>query len=393
MINKKITSILFIFVLMLTVVCSDIEEISENKSIDTTEKKYNVVATTPMLGEFVKQVGQDNINLEVLMPPSVDPHTFKLSPQDVQKVSDADLLFYVGMKYESASFTKLLKSSVQSEDILVEIGMKVNPIEFSENEHSDHDGHDDHDEHDKDGDHDEHDKDGDHDEHAGHDHGIYDPHFWFDPNRVGLAVSEISKQLSNLDPQNSNEYQLSEKNYLSELNKLHEEIDASFKSVMAGTKIVTTHESLGYLQSTYGLEIFTTVIPSLTTEGSLTPKDLSGVIEIIKDNNIKVLFVESEASDRFADVISNETEVNVVTGLWVETLQADESYVDFLRKNVNLIVDNLLEEHGHDEHDKDGDHDEHDKDDDHDEHDKDGDHDENDKDDDHDEHDKEGEKK
>ena len=372
MINKKITSILFIFVLMFTVVCSDTEEISENKSIDTTEKKYNVVATTPMLGEFVKQVGQDNINLEVLMPLSVDPHTFKLSPQDVQKVSDADLLFYVGMKYESASFTKLLKSSVQSEDILVEIGMKVNPIEFSENEHSDHDGHDDHDEHDKDGDHDEHDKDGDHDEHAGHDHGIYDPHFWFDPNRVGLAVSEISKQLSNLDPQNSNEYQLSEKNYLSELNKLHEEIDASFKSLMAGTKIVTTHESLGYLQSTYGLEIFTTVIPSLTTEGSLTPKDLSGVIEIIKDNNIKVMFVESEASDRFADVISNETEVNVVTGLWVETLQADESYVDFLRKNVNLIVDNLLEEHGHDEHDKDGDHDENDKDDDHDEHDKEG---------------------
>ena len=372
MINKKITSILFIFVLMLTVVCSDTEEVSENKSIDTTEKKYNVVATTPMLGEFVKQVGQDNINLEVLMPLSVDPHTFKLSPQDVQKVSDADLLFYVGMKYESASFTKLLKSSVQSEDILVEIGMKVNPIEFSENEHSDHDGHDDHDEHDKDGDHDEHDKDGDHDEHAGHDHGIYDPHFWFDPNRVGLAVSEISKQLSNLDPQNSNEYQLSEKNYLSELNKLHEEIDASFKSVMAGTKIVTTHESLGYLQSTYGLEIFTTVIPSLTTEGSLTPKDLSSVIEIIKDNNIKVMFVESESSDRFAEVISNETEVNVVTGLWVETLQADESYVDFLRKNVNLIVDNLLEEHGHDEHDKDGDHDEHDKDDDHDEHDKEG---------------------
>ena len=159
---------------------------------------------------------------------------------------------------------------------------------------------------------------------------------------------------------------------------------------MAGTKIVTTHESLGYLQSTYGLEIFTTVIPSLTTEGSLTPKDLSGVIEIIKDNNIKVMFVESETSDRFSDVISNETEVNVVTGLWVETLQADESYVDFLRKNVNLIVDNLPEEHDHDEHDKDGDHDEHDKDGDHDEHDKDGDHDEHDKDGDHDEHDKDG---
>ena len=58
MINKKITSILFIFVLMLTVVCSDTEEVSENKSIDTTEKKYNVVATTPMLGEFVKRLGK-----------------------------------------------------------------------------------------------------------------------------------------------------------------------------------------------------------------------------------------------------------------------------------------------------------------------------------------------
>ena len=87
------------------------------------------------------------------------------------------------------------------------------------------------------------------------------------------------------------------------------------------------------------------------------------------------MFVESESSDRFAEVISNETEVNVVTELWVETLLAYESYVDFLRKNVNLIVDNLPEEHAHedhDEHDKNGDHDDHDKDDDHDDHDKEG---------------------
>ena len=60
-------------------------------------REINVVATTPMIGEFVSQVGGDNINLTVLMPPEADPHTYEPAPQDAGKIADADLVFYTGL--------------------------------------------------------------------------------------------------------------------------------------------------------------------------------------------------------------------------------------------------------------------------------------------------------
>ena len=130
--------------------------------------KLNVLATTPMIGEYVDQIGGDNINLTILMPPEANPHTYDPSPQDAGKIADADLIFYVGLKYEPAGLIKLLENSASSANVLVEVGEGVDPIEFKEGGHDEHEGHDDHDEHDEDKDHDEHEG---HDDHEGHDHG------------------------------------------------------------------------------------------------------------------------------------------------------------------------------------------------------------------------------
>ena len=100
----------------------------ENESVE----KINVLATTPMIAEYVRQVGNDNIDLNILMPYSADPHSFEASPQDAKKIADADLVFYVGLKYESANLVDLLENSVSSEDILIEICPSIDPIEFSE---------------------------------------------------------------------------------------------------------------------------------------------------------------------------------------------------------------------------------------------------------------------
>ncbi len=135
-------------------------------------REINVVATTPMIGEFVSQVGGDNINLTVLMPAEADPHTYDPAPQDAGTIADADLVFYTGLKYEPAALIKLLENSSCSTEVLAEVGESVFPIEFKEGGHDDH--HDDHDEeghddHDEEG-HDDHDEEGhdDHDE-EGHD--------------------------------------------------------------------------------------------------------------------------------------------------------------------------------------------------------------------------------
>ena len=344
------------------------EDVVENETTAIeSEESLNVVVTTPMLGEFVKQVAGDSVVLDILMPAEADPHTYDPSPQDAAKIADADIVLYVGIKYETSSLLKLIENTASTNATLLEIGEEIDPIEFKDGErdhghHDDHDedGHDDHDEegHDDDKDHDHDDEDGhddhddedghdDHDEeghegHEGHDHGSEDPHFWFDPVRVAMAVEVIKDSLVSLDPANSSTYEANADNFISELTDLDAQVKELIESVSEDNrKIVTTHEALGYLEARYGIEIFATIIPSLSTADEISPSQIADVIDVIEDNNIKVLFVESEAPSVYAETVVAEAGITAVTGLYVETLKDGQTYSDFLISNVTLIVESL----------------------------------------------------
>ena len=298
---------------------------------EATSDKINVLATTPMLGDFVNQIGGENINLTILMPPEVDPHTYDPSPQDATKIADADVVFYIGLKYEPSALIKLLENTSNSDSVLVEVGESINPIEFSEEGHDDHDeeGHDDHD---------------DEEGHDDHDHGSEDPHFWFDPLRVAMAAELMMNQLVELDPSNSEAYKTAGEAYISELNELDSTVSALIETVPSkNRKLITTHESLGYLEARYGVEVLTTIIPSLSSADEISPAELVDVLDVIEDNDIKVIFVESEAPSVYAETIAAEANIKTVTGLWVETLRENQSYGDWLIENVELIVENLVD--------------------------------------------------
>ena len=398
---------------------------NEAVSTEETVDKLSVLATTPMIAEYVRQVGNDNIDLSILMPYSADPHSFEASPQDAIKIADADIVFYVGLKYESANLVELLENSVVSADALIEIGASINPIEFSEEGHDDHEGHghddheghghdddkhkddddddhdghdhdkhkdddDDHDGHDHDNhkddddddhdghDHDKHkDDDDDHDDHEGHDdhdghdgheghdHGIYDPHFWFDPIRVSMAVEVIKDELVKFDTTNQSSYESAASDYVQKLEALDASVTAMIDTIPAeNRKIITTHEALGYLEARYGIEVLTTIIPSLNSEDGITPQSIKNAIDVIEDNHIEVMFLEAETSSQYSKTIEQETGIRLVSGLWVETLQENQSYEEWLESNVNTIVSNLPLE-VHEDEDEDHDHD-HDHEDDHD---------------------------
>ena len=298
---------------------------------EATSGKINVLATTPVLGDFVNQIGGENINLTILMPPEVDPHTYDPSPQDATKIADADVVFYIGLKYEPSALIKLLENTSNSDSVLVEVGESINPIEFSEEGHDDHDeeGHDDHD---------------DEEGHDDHDHGSEDPHFWFDPLRVAMAAELMMNQLIELDPSNSEAYKTAGEAYISELNELDSTVSALIETVPSkNRKLITTHESLGYLEARYGVEVLTTIIPSLSSADEISPAELVDVLDVIEDNDIKVIFVESEAPSVYAETIAAEANIKTVTGLWVETLRENQSYGDWLTENVELIVENLVD--------------------------------------------------
>ena len=292
-------------------------------------REINVVATTPMIGEFVSNVGGDNINLTVLMPPEADPHTYEPAPQDAGTIADADLVFYTGLMYEPAPLIELLENSVCGSEALAEVGESVFPIEFKEGGHDDHDeeGHDDHD---------------DHGGHEGHGHGAYDPHFWFDPNRVVYASEFIESKLIELDPSNAASYQAAGDTYATELSSLTGQVSQLIGSIPSqNRKLITTHESLGYLEAKFGLEVLSTIIPDLDSSNEITPAQLVGVIDVIEDNNVKVIFIEAEAPSVYAETIVAETGIKAVEGLWVETLKPGQTYQEFLIAAVELIVENL----------------------------------------------------
>ena len=292
-------------------------------------REINVVATTPMIGEFVSQVGGENINLTILMPPEADPHTYEPAPQDAGKIADADLVFYTGLMYEPAALIELLENSACGAEALAEVGENVFPIEFKEG------GHDDHDDHDEEG----HD---DHDGHEGHGHGAYDPHFWFDPNRVAYAAEYIEAKLIEFDPSNASDYEASGKAYVTELKGLVSQVSELISSVPSqNRKLITTHESLGYLEAKFGLEVLSTIIPDLDSSNEISPSQLVKVIDVIEDNNVKVIFIEAEAPSVYAETIVAETGIKAVEGLWVETLKPGQTYPEFLISAVELIVENL----------------------------------------------------
>ena len=282
------------------------------------DRKINVVATTPMIGEFVSQVGGDNINLTVIMPSEADPHSYEPAPQDAGTIADADLVFYTGLKYEPAAVVKLLESSACSTDVLAVVGETVFPIEFKEEGGDDEEGH------------------------EGHGHGAYDPHFWFDPNRVIYAAEYIEGKLVELDPSNTASYESAGSAYTDELKGLVGQVSDLIATVPSqNRKLITTHESLGYLEAKFGLEVLSTIIPNLDSNNEISPSQLVGVIDVIEDNSVKVIFIEAEAPSVYAETIVAETGIKAVEGLWVETLKEGQSYPEFLLDAVELIVENL----------------------------------------------------
>ena len=173
-------------------------------------------------------------------------------------------------------------------------------------------------------------------------HGAYDPHFWFDPNRVAYAAEFIESKLVEFDPTNASDYEAAGSAYVTELKGLVSQVSELISSVPSqNRKLITTHESLGYLEAKFGLEVLSTIIPDLDSSNEISPAQLVGVIDVIEDNNVKVIFIEAEAPSVYAETIVAETGIKAVEGLWVETLRPGQTYPEFLMTAVELIVENL----------------------------------------------------
>ena len=198
-----------------------------------------------------------------------------------------------------------------------------------------HEGHDNEDAH----------EDGHEDGHEGHDHGALDPHFWFDPVRVKIAIDEMASRLSVLDPENASVYHQNSSDYKEQLDELHSWIQVHVENVpQERRELVTSHDSLSYLAKAYGFEVVGLVIPSLATHVEPSAEHIAELIEVIREHEVPAVFGETTVSEKLAQAIARETGAELVQlysgSLGVEGSSAD-TYLGMVRTNVERIVEAL----------------------------------------------------
>ena len=179
------------------------------------------------------------------------------------------------------------------------------------------------------------------DAHAGHGHGMYDPHFWFDPLRVKSAINDIAARLSVLDPDGRNVFTSNADAFNSQLNELHFWTQEQVSAIEEDRRLlVTSHDSLGYFANLYDFEVVG-VILSTTTEVEPTPADLAELSHDIEDYGVPAIFGETTVSERLAKSIADEAGAELVrlySGSLGEEGSGAETYIGMFRTNVERIV-------------------------------------------------------
>ncbi len=181
-------------------------------------------------------------------------------------------------------------------------------------------------------------------EHDDHGHGVYDPHFWFDPLRVKLAVDDIASRLSALDPDNASVYFENASEYGEMLDELHEWILVQVEAVPEERRLlVTSHDSFGYFADLYGFEIVGVVL-SITTDVEPSAEDMIKLVEDVQKQGVPAVFGETTVSERLAQTVAEESGVKLVR-LYSGSLGPEgsdgETYLDMFRANVERIVEAL----------------------------------------------------
>lgn len=263
-----------------------------------------ILTSTTILADVTRSIAGDRLQVESLLPVGSDPHSYQTTPQDVARVSDSRLIIVNGAGYEQ--FLNSLLENAGGETMVVDASNGVHPREEA---------------------------------------GSVDPHMWLDPNNMIVYVENIQDALTQLDPEGETVYKSNADSYIAQLTALDSWIQEQVGQVPPDNRLlITNHESLGYFAKRYGFNVAGTVIESFSSDASPSAQQLAALIDQIRSSGAPAIFLDAADSDTFAKQIAHETDVKVVTDLYLESLTAGSpaySYIDLMKHNVTQIVNAL----------------------------------------------------
>jgi ABC-type Zn uptake system ZnuABC Zn-binding protein ZnuA len=281
-----------------------------------------VIATTTLVGDVVRQVGGDAIDLTVLLPIGADPHSFDPTPSDVARVATADVVFVNGLGLEEF-LDRMLQSAGDSVQI-VAVSAGITAIERPQKEASDAHG-------------------GETDEE--HEHAGDDPHVWVDPNNVIVWAANIATALSQIDPANAAVYQANAEQYTEQLRALDTWISEQVALIPAANRqLVTDHTVFGYFAQRYGFEQIGAIVPGYSTMAEPSAQELAALEDTIRALGVKAVLVGKTANPSLAQRVADDTGtrlISIYTGSLSQPGGDAGNYLDYIRYNVNAIVEAL----------------------------------------------------
>jgi len=276
--------------------------------------KLNVVVTTSMLTDLVKNIGGDLINIQGLMGAGVDPHLYKASEGDVSKLFNADVIFYNGLHLEGKLvevFEKMeaQKTTVALGEFLAKDGL-IGSDYFASN---------------------------------------YDPHVWFNIQYFKEFSDKVTNVLSNKDPKNAGSYTVNNIAFQQELDLLQTTVVNTIATLAPEKRIlVTAHDAFNYFGKAYGFKVVGLQGLSTATEAGV--QDVQQLSEYIIKNKVKAVFIESSVPRRTiealeAAVLSKGHQVSIGGSLYSDALgdagSVEGTYIGMFLYNVKTIVNAL----------------------------------------------------
>ena len=276
--NRSLRSIVF-FILLFNIffLCA----CSGAPAASPPEKPVIAVTILPVKA-FVEAVAGDSVDVISMIPPGGNPENFEPTPLQIQQFSDAALYFTVGLPLEEAKI--LPQTAIKSCSLDQEVSSFYPDRFFADGER--------------------------------------DPHIWLSPKRAEIMVSAICRELSLLYPKNKADFEKNAASYIEQL----QELDQRLLSVLSEVKhksFVTYHPAFGYLAEDYDMEMF-----SLEEDGKeATPKHLAEMIDLAKQQQIKVIFyqeeIDSKQAEAYAEEIGGKTQVlSPLSENYIENLEA-----------------------------------------------------------------------
>ena len=224
---------------------------------------------------FVEQIAGEHIEVEVLVGPGRDPHTFEPTPKQMVRLTRARLYLRIGVPFEHTLVERIAAS--QKELRVVDIGAAVSPRSGS--------------------------SDAGHDDHTGHS----DPHTWLSPKLASIQARAICGELCKLDPAHEKDYTDNLETLVARLDRLDKKI-AEVLAPLKGRTFYVFHPAFGHFAEAYGLQQ-----QAVETGGkSPGPKHVKDLVDRARREGVKVIFVQPQFSKRLAETVAAQIGGTVV---------------------------------------------------------------------------------